>query len=118
MSAARLQSSDAGLLEFKGDLFSQKDHRPHREAAAVTVTLLDETWSGVIYGFINAILQMPPPQIMKSWLNYCSLPLEHILFFLGTILKANTSPFEEAVLFSMSFNNVSNLLMREKCNSL
>ena len=36
-----------------------------------------------------------------------------MLFFLGTILKANTSSSEEAVLFSMSFNNVSNLLMRE-----
>ena len=75
-------------------------------------------WSAVICGFINAILQIPPPQIMKSWLSYCSPPLEHIAFFLGTILKANTSSFEEVVLFSMSFNNMSNLLVREKYNSL
>ena len=92
-------------------LFSWKDSSPHKEAAVTTVTLLVRChlW----------VYKCLPPQLMKSWLNYCSPSLEHVAFFLGTILKANTGSFEEAALFSMSLNDVSKLLMREKkCKSL
>lgn len=65
------------LLEFKGELgenlsvllFLTQGQHPHKEAAIAAVTVLDEMQSGVICGFLNAVFQIPPPQIIKSWLN-------------------------------------------------
>jgi hypothetical protein len=69
---------------------------------------------GVLCGLGDA----PPPQLMKSWLDHGSPPLEHGAFSLGTVLKANTSSVEKTSLFGRPLNCVSKLFMRKKWESL
>lgn len=91
MTAVPLKSSNTRLLEFKGDLGDDLSvllpFLTKGNSSSCRLTLPDEMQSGVICGIISAVLQISP-LIMKSWLNYCSPPLECIAFFLSAIFKS------------------------------